>query len=155
MQEIINIFKEWPVLVQGALGSGLFWLFLILGQKVVQVFSEKYSTYSKRSRELWLINRFAIIQMRVSTSIEEQGVYSSILLYRASRFFYRSVMWLVLGLTLQVVFAPLSIVGFLGSLYYLVKSLNIVDGTDGKTESLEKELKNIQEELESIGHYEE
>jgi hypothetical protein len=33
--EIVNKILEWPVIVQGALGSLLFWLVLTLGQRII------------------------------------------------------------------------------------------------------------------------
>jgi len=152
MQEIINIIKEWPVIVQGALGSGLFWLTLLIGQKIIEFLSYRYSKHSTKTRKTWLINRTAVIGLRLSYSVEEQGVYTSILLYRASRFLFHALMWLALGLTVQVIFVPLSIIGFLGCLYYLIKGISVVGASSKSEKELEKELKSIHEELRVINN---
>ena len=39
--EIINAITEWPVIIQGALGSALFWLIIETGQRTTRKFSAK------------------------------------------------------------------------------------------------------------------
>jgi hypothetical protein len=43
MTELIDTILKWPIIVQGALGSGLFWLVLFMGQKSVNKISDSYS----------------------------------------------------------------------------------------------------------------
>ncbi|MEQ6969119.1 hypothetical protein [Pectobacterium polaris] len=150
MQEIITAITEWNVIIQGALGSAVFWLFLLLGQKLSAFCSRKYSSHSSNTRKTWLINRSAIIKMRLSHSLEDQSHFATILFYRASRFLFNALMWLVLGLALNIILQPVSAIGYIGCLYYLSKGLYVVGGTDETDEELEQELKRINEELDNL-----
>ncbi|GAW97997.1 hypothetical protein MTCD1_03655 [Colwellia marinimaniae] len=38
VSDIVNAVLEWPLIIQGALGSGLFWLLLLLGQKITYLY---------------------------------------------------------------------------------------------------------------------
>ncbi|MCS6192295.1 hypothetical protein [Shewanella baltica] len=150
MSDILKIVMEWPVIVQGALGSGLFWLTLLLGQKVFEKAWESYSKHSVKTRISWLTNRSGMIQLRLSKPVEQQSIYASLLLYRASRHLFRALMWLVLGLSLQLLFSPISLIGFLGCLYYLIEGYSIVKGTGEGEEELKQELQKIIKEIKTL-----
>jgi hypothetical protein len=148
--DYINIITEWPVIIQGALGSGLFWIILLVGNKGIEYSSLLYSKHSINSRYTWLTNRAGIIELRLTNPLDEQSYLTSILLYRASRFLFKALMWLVLGLALQLFLSQLAIIGYLGCLYYLISGYNVVGGTDGEDKELSEELDKINIELESI-----
>ncbi|MBN3116056.1 hypothetical protein H4F46_14265 [Pectobacterium brasiliense] len=152
MQEIITAIMEWNVIIQGALGSAVFWLFLLLWQKLLGFCSKEYSSHSSKTRKTWLINRLAIINMSLSHSIEDQSHFAAILLYRASRFLFKALMWLVLGLTLNIIFQPVSAIGYIGCLYYLSKGLYVVGGSAANEakEELIQELNRINKELDNL-----
>ena len=150
MQTTLDIIKDWPIIVQGALGSGLFWLVLLIGQKVTSDLTQKYAQHSKKSRLCWLVNRSAILRANLSGTDNEFSVYAMIMVYRASRYLFRALMWMALGLLSQVFIEPVSIIGFVGCLYYLFKGFNIVSGTDESREELDSELKTTLAEIEKI-----
>jgi hypothetical protein len=50
MEQVVEIILAWPAIVQGALGSGLFWLILLLGQKSSSVSTSKYLRFSNKQR---------------------------------------------------------------------------------------------------------
>lgn len=153
MSEIISAIKDWPVIVQGAIGSGLFWIILLLCQKTADYLSRKYSQHSNYSRESWLINRHTMIQLVLSESLEEKGSYASILLYRSSRYLFKAIMWLALGLVLQIFYTLAALIGFIGCLYYLFKGYYVVGGANQSNDELEKEREKIHMELVNMGHF--
>ena len=126
MQELIDAIKAWPVIVQGALGSALFWIFLLVGQKLAMYAAGKYSHISKKARISWLTNEQAKCCASLTQSSEEFATYATIILYRTSRHLIKAAMWLVLGLISQSILSELGIVGFVGSLYYLFKAYEVV-----------------------------
>ncbi|MFB3240567.1 hypothetical protein Q7C15_17470 [Aeromonas salmonicida] len=150
MSDILKIILEWPVIVQGSLGSGLFWVVLFLGQKAFEKSWEKYSIHSVKARRSWLINRSAVIRLRLTRPIDQQSFYASILMYRSSRYLFKALMWLALGLALEIIFSPISLIGFLGAIYYLIEGYSIVKGTTEDEENLKAELQKISEELSSL-----
>ena len=54
MTESINLVKAWPVIIQGALGSALFWILLVVAQRAFNFTSEYFS---KRSKEQSRLNK--------------------------------------------------------------------------------------------------
>ena len=151
METISNIIKDWPVIVQGALGSALFWLALIVGKKVIDFSKLLYSKHSESSRRTWLTNRSGMIMLVLNKETDEQSHMASLLLYRASRYLFKALMWLVLGLLMQIVYPVIAVIGYLGCLFYLMEGFTIVGGTGESEEELIKELETIRAELDTLG----
>lgn len=126
METIIETIRDWPVIVQGALGSGLFWAILLFGQKLNVLIAKKYSHISRKARISYLHS--AIDQYIIDTVDSENIIVLSYvaLIYRALRRLFMALLWLVLGLISNTLFNPLGIIGYLGALYYLLQAANIV-----------------------------
>jgi hypothetical protein len=150
MQELVEAIKAWPVIVQGALGSALFWLILLVGQKLATRLASWQSTRSKRARRNWLVNERAKCLAGLAPSAETFATYATILLYRASRPLCRSLLWLVLGLAFEALFFPAGLVGYIGALYYLFKAIDVLGVIHGERHT-QSELEKIDHELESLG----
>lgn len=149
MQEFVDAIKAWPVIVQGALGSALFWLILLIGQLLVTRLTSWQSKRSKIARKGWLMSERAKCLAGLATSSETFAVYATILLYRASRPLCRSILWLVLGLSFQAFIEPAGIVGYLGALYYLFKTAGVL-GTIHSQQHTAEELEKIDQELAAL-----
>lgn len=149
LNELLIMFKEWPIIVQGALGSGLFWLTLRIGQLSYSQSLKLWSLHSKKSRRSWLISQINKYEGGLSKSYEQATYKASILVYRSLRHLYRAIMWLVLGFAANLIIFPLGIVGFIGALHYLFKAYEGVSPIDTK-ENVEEILKNMNEELEEL-----
>lgn len=67
MDQLITAIKEWPVILQGALGSALFSLFLWLAAWARKHISLSYSRHSVDSRKTWLINQIVKYQLLDAT----------------------------------------------------------------------------------------
>ncbi|WP_421347587.1 hypothetical protein [Aeromonas veronii] len=149
MQELLEAVKDWPVIVQGALGSALFSLIIFGGQAATKYITVKYSFHSKRSRYTWLVNRSAQLRANMAASDAEFSAYAIIMLYRASRYLFRALMWLSLGLLLEVFFQPAAVIGFAGCIYYLFKGYNVVGGLEN-TGDFPKQLEDTMKEIEDL-----
>lgn len=148
MTDLIEIIKNWPIIVQGALGSALFWAFLVAAQKLVIYGSEKYSYHTKQSRISWLVSA-THKYMPVGEDGKEETLSIATLIYRSIRHFYKSMMWLALGLIINIFIHPFGVIGFIGSLYFLFKASEIVspieDGVD-----VERKLEELIQEWEYL-----
>jgi hypothetical protein len=125
LNSLIEIIKEWPIIIQGALGSGLFWLLLTLLQKLSSTLTNRISHLSKKSELEELRTELLHLQMDETHGMEKLH-FAAPLLFRASRPFFRAMLWLVLGLALSSVFSLFGVIGYVGSIYYLLKALNVV-----------------------------
>jgi small-conductance mechanosensitive channel len=149
MEDLIEAVKAWPVIVQGALGSGLFWLILFIGQKFATSVAGKYSNASKKARLSWLVSEQAKCFANMAKSHEESARFATIILYRASRHVIRAVMWIALGLISSSIISALETIGFIGALYYLFKAYEIVAPIDDEQYN-EERLKQLTEERERL-----
>jgi len=125
LQEFLNAIKDWPVIIQGALGSALFALILFVLQKVYAYANHQIALLSKKSRIRELTNERLKIGMSIGQG-KDKALFASPMLYRMSRPFLKSLIWLVLGLLFSELFDILSVVGYLGSIYYLLNALDVV-----------------------------
>lgn len=150
MDQLIEALRDWNIILQGAIGSALFYLFLKVGQKTTSYFLDNYKSFSKKTRIRQLrekIFRYSAINTK---DIHERTYYATILWYRASRHFIKGMIWMTLGLAFSFLLPVLGIVGFIGTLYYLFLALEIVKGInyDGdvteKINEINKELKELE-----------
>lgn len=148
MDDLSKIINEWPVIVQGALGSALFWLVLLFGQKFARKVSDTFSLHSKKSRKSWLVSARAKYESAICESLAEQADGIVVLIYRCFRPFLKSVMWLTLGLIGNAMFYPMGIIGYVGCLYFLFQAYEIVSPIDG--DKAEEELEKINQELKKL-----
>lgn len=132
MHELVEAVKAWPVIVQGALGSALFWLVLLFGQRAAHATARRYSHISKNARMSWLINEQTKCLASIAKPPEAFATFAIILLYRSSRHVLKALMWLVLGLLASTLSSWLGCIGFVGCLYYLFKAYEVVAPLDSE-----------------------
>jgi len=151
MNELIKAASEWPVLLQGAIGSGIFWLVLVAGQKISISISKKYSESSKKRRKNFLIEQRLKYYYKTTSDNIIRGTVFSALTYRALRNFLKAIIWLTLGMLGKEFLSSLAIIGYVGTLYYLFAALNTVtpvpeeDDPSKKLEEMNSELKKLDE----------
>ena len=147
MNEIIVIVKEWPVIVQGALGSALFWLILLIAQKASALGASFFSNRSKAQRFSWLVSRECKHDAFGGTSTDARAAYStSCLIYRSLRHCYKGLMWLALGLIAFPFFDIGLVIGGFGMIYFFSKAFEVV-APFKKNENTPEEWEKIQKEL--------
>lgn len=149
MEQVLNIFRDWPVIVQGAIGSGIFWLVLYIGPKIFEYISLKYSERSLKTRKRKLRYENAKCSMNLAEDLTQMHAYVSSLTYVALRHLVRGLIWLSLGLATMSFVSVFGVVGFLGALYHFFKAADAVSPRD-RDKDAEHRQKEIEEELQSI-----
>lgn len=150
LDTIIKAVTDWPVLIQGAIGSAIFWLFLLLGQKAVSVATSKYSSKSKARRRSFLWEQRLKYAYKLAKDNNTRAAIFSGLLYRSARNTLRGCIWLTLGLFASTLLPVFGAVGFIGALFYFFEALNTVTAVP-ETDSIEAKIKEITEELKTLG----
>lgn len=151
MNDLINVIKDWPALVQGALGSGIFWLVLYIGQKFTSLISDKAQLHSTKKNKKYLYNEILRHKaVRDGNEFQSGAFYSSVLWFRASRNVINGLIWLTLGLIFGSIIGVFGIVGYLGCLYYLFTALNIVKPVNYKGEDINQEIEKLQKAYDEI-----
>jgi hypothetical protein len=148
MNELIDAIKAWPVIVQGALGSALFWLVLVLGQRIRAAIAVKHSHYSKTARLSWLVSEQIKYSAFTATTMESQSHHITFLLYRASRPALKSLMWLIYGLVMDSIAHPAGVIGYMVSLVFLFRAFEIIGPV--VNDNPQETLKSINEEIEKL-----
>lgn len=152
MEKLVASIQEWPVIIQGALGSALFALVLFIGQKVAAYFIDTMHAKSRRARTRQLREQLIRFKALRATDRTERTYYTSLIWLRASRHVVKALIWLALGLTFNSLLGVLGVVGFLGAIYYLFIALSIVKGIsyDGdvttKIEEIRAEMRELKED---------
>ena len=152
MEELVKIVSDWPLIIQGALGSGLFWLILLIGQKVSAKLANAFSSYSSKAKEEQLNiqwQKYAGLKAHYDGDKQLSTNFQVGLLYQASRSFFTGLIWFALGLIFNSFIPILGIVGYLGFIFYLFKSLGCVQRID-KSLAPEEKLTEISEQLKKI-----
>lgn len=147
MKELIEAMKAWPIIVQGALGSALFWVILVFAQKSFDFCSKLYSTHSASSRKSFLISKF----VKLNAFITGNQFDISAVMYRSLRFLYKSLMWLALGFIFENLFSIGGVIGFVGCFYYLSKAYQLVSPLDEDINKSLEERDKVKEELKTMG----
>ena len=118
----MDIFEEilkWPIIVQGALGSALFWLVLLLGQKSTNFLASKVSSDKQVATFFCHLAKSAPNQDQ-----KVRGFFYC--LYGAFHYFLKAFIVIVLALLISPYNHVASIAGYLISLYFLFRSLSYV-----------------------------
>ncbi len=150
MEEFIEAVKAWPVIIQGALGSALFWLILLAGQWLTEKANKSSSAFLVKTKKSSLINERVRLGA-LKAQGKDKALFTTMLLYRMSRPLLMGLIWMVLGLAFDSILGVFSIIGYLGSLYYLFLALGIVKAIkfEGDIDSRLKELKVAIEKMEN------
>lgn len=149
--ELIEVVKDWPVIVQGALGSGLFWIILLIAQKSFDFGVSYLSKHSKQQRSSWLVSRYAKLKAFGGSKDKVEAVYSiSAVSYRSLRPLYKGFMWLSLGL-ITYPFNEFGIaIGGIGAVYFFLKAYEVVSPINSELNTAE-EIRKVHQELVELG----
>jgi hypothetical protein len=149
MDRLVAAIADFPVIVQGALGSALFALLLIVGQRVTAWAKQKEASSSVKRRRRYLIEEGLRYHVLAATDSATRGAFVILLLFRATRNLFKALLWLTLGLITGSVLNVLAVVGYLGALYYLFAGLSTLAPPSQKVDPKTK-LAEIRRELEPL-----
>ena len=119
--DIIKTITDWPVIVQGALGSALFWAVLELGQRLVKRIATRLSADRKTGSDWALMAH------------EAKGLFAQearfMCMYAALHYLLKAGIVSALSLALGSAIEVFSSVGFLIATYFLFRALSYVPHT--------------------------
>lgn len=123
-QSWLTAITDLPVIVQGALGSGLFALALYVGQIAFRYSAGKATKINRDRRLAYLTDEIAKLHLLKGKTFSLKSAFLSLLIYRASRGFAKAFIWLTLGLLFGSFSPSFGVAGYLGALYYFFSALN-------------------------------
>ncbi|MDQ8024174.1 MAG: hypothetical protein REI94_20205 [Moraxellaceae bacterium] len=119
--DIIKTITDWPVIVQGALGSALFWAFLEGGQRLVKKTAARVSSDQKSA------NSIALAAHEGTGSFREWSRF--ICIYAALHYILKASIVAILAMVIGTVIDAFSLVGYLIATYFLFRALAYVPHT--------------------------
>ncbi|MCD9572347.1 hypothetical protein [Pseudomonas protegens] len=149
MEKLLASIQDFPVIVQGAMGSALFALIVYIGQKVAAYCFDSFRANTKKSRIRQLKEQSVRLRALSAEGDAQKAYLTSLLWLRASRHVVKALIWITLGLAFESTAGPLSVVGFMGAIYYLFLALNIVKPISYEGD-IEQKIKDIRIEIRKL-----
>nr|WP_298115038.1 hypothetical protein [uncultured Pseudomonas sp.] len=142
--DVLNEILEWPVIVQGALGSFLFWALFKLGD-----FLARYST-KRLSREKKVAHYFSLLWH--SEDIDSTGEYAyQVCIYGALHYLIKALVFITLAFIASTFNEVFFIIGLTIAAYFLFRSISYIPHSDshGTPEDAKNKLAELDRELGS------
>jgi len=130
---IIKTITDWPIIIQGALGSALFWVILTLGQRVARRIFEKVE--EDRVASTW----FALAAHEATGEIGERSRF--ICIYAAIHYLLKALIVAVISFSLSDVINVFAVVGYFISAAFLFRALTWVPHTKSLGPTKARKLK--------------
>jgi hypothetical protein len=121
IMSIPEFIQSWPVIIQGALGSALFWLILVLGQKSVQFITSKLRK-DKETAEF-----FALMAWSHKTHYPDSNTRAFFTcLYSAIHYLVKAIIIIIVAWLSSPLSQVFWIAGNIISIYFLFRALSSV-----------------------------
>tara|TARA_R110001583_G_scaffold193639_1_gene362501 strand:- start:430 stop:894 length:465 start_codon:yes stop_codon:yes gene_type:complete len=117
--EFFEQIMKWPVIVQGALGSALFWLLLLIGQKATLYI------FNIAGKDRSIATYFSLMAFAAPTEeLRARGHLTC--LYAGFHYFLKGLIVIIIAFLISQINPVISIVGYMISLYFLFRALSYV-----------------------------
>ncbi|MDN2663630.1 hypothetical protein OW492_09585 [Psychromonas sp. 14N.309.X.WAT.B.A12] len=117
--ELVNQILSWPTIVQGVIGSAIFWFILFFGQKLTK---HTESIWGKHKHEIATRDQL-ITQAINSKNLVTLSSTLSLGTYMGVHYIVKAFIFITLGLSLQSLLPIFSVIGYLGGVIYLFLAL--------------------------------
>lgn len=122
--EIINTMLQWPVIIQGALGSFLFWISFEVIKKSVNYINRFFEKFNKDLKKERLTYEFLQREFNISSGTKISNIM--LCLYAASHHIIKGIIFIILGLVLSNIIPFFEDIGYFIALFYFFRALNAV-----------------------------
>lgn len=154
--EVLDRILDLPVIVQGALGSFLFWLAYVVSQKLINLIAKIVGSYSKRiQRENILFEKMHLLQDVFPVS-DPKGTLAHVLGIQAALYkLIKGMIFICFGLVSEKLIGSLSIIAYLIAVYYLFRSLKAgfvsFEPSEKSVEEKNKRIKELSVQKDQLG----
>ena len=119
--DLIKTITDWPVIIQGALGSALFWAIIEFGQRVAR------RTADRLSKDKVTANWFALAAHEAPPPMVEHARF--ICLYGSLHYMLKALVTIAVSFAINPILDVFASVGYLISVYFLFRALAFVPHT--------------------------
>lgn len=124
--ELIQKILDLPVIVQGALGSGLFWLVLELGQFLVRKIGEANTNTNMHNQTALKIALGSVLEVQP----EGRRLMFQGMVHGALHYSLKAAIFLAMGLIVANVIPVVGAVGYIAALIFFFRALAYVPNFD-------------------------
>ena len=146
MKNIVDEILRWPVIVQGALGSALFWLILTGSTSLARKISTSFRGVSRVRRLDVLRTELVRYSGYASDDHATSAFVVASLLYSATNEIVKAIAVICLGFIFETIAPIFRTIGFVMALYYLVWAANAVR-TPKTIADPETKIKELNDEI--------
>lgn len=129
---LVDVLANWHPIVQGALGSGFFWLILEVGQRVARIVTENLD----KGKEPEKISSQEESYSSDFKRSEHTGLVS---VYSGMHYIAKGLIVLTISLGLKGLIPVVGLVGFVVSIYFFFRAISYVPRTRGHGEKKGKQ----------------
>ena len=120
--ELVRTVLDLPVIVQGALGSGLFWAVHLIGQRVLKRISHLRAESDKKRQDASLMALGSLFEEELA---KRQLLFQAIVHGTLSNI-VSGLVFLVMGLIIDSLIPVFGFIGYFGALLYFFRALSFV-----------------------------
>jgi hypothetical protein len=139
---VLRAISDWPVIIQGALGSALFWIVLEAGQRLVRVTTKKLGGDHETANFFSLAAHAA----EPGPALDRARF---VCVYGALHYCLKALVVVVIALAVGSVVRVFADVGFVIALYFLFRALAFVPHSD-RHGSLEVRKKKYEDAVKKV-----
>ncbi len=135
---------EWPVIVQGVLGSFLFWIIFKIGEKFVKITSQKIKTDQELGMYWGKSARNLFYKYPENLEAKDFSYYSFFVsIYGALHYFLKFIIIIFISNLIEDFIPVFAYVGYIIALYFIFRSISYVTHFDvfDKQDAKDKEQK--------------
>ena len=149
LSDIIQKIK-WPIIVQGALGSALFWIILQLFSYLANLVAKQVGIFKIKSKYDRYLREYIYQKYKSSNGMiyYTQGYFLSF--EKVLEYLLQGILFFLFGFLLSFIYEVYLIVGIVGAIYYIFKALSWIIPYKAKTFSSNLERWKRISELEKI-----
>lgn len=124
LNEMFQRILEWPLIIQGALGSALFWLLLQIFSYLIKFTARQLGIFKFRTKRERKLREYIYHKYTNSDGLFyfAQGYFLSFKL--ALEFILQGILFFLMGFLLSFIYETYLIVGIIGAIYYIIRALS-------------------------------
>lgn len=139
---IIDQILSWPIIIQGALGSGLFWLFIFFSQKIMRLLSDRFKgVIGNHQNEIKARDKLLMQALRSEQPDDRISIWT-LGIWMALNYIIKAAIFYLLGVSLSKSIPAFSIAGSIGSLVYMLLALRACPSLSKYYKQHNTEMKN-------------
>lgn len=150
MNDLVAKITDWPVVVQGAAGSALFWLILLVATKITDRSLQATVSFGKKKRLEVLYAEHLLLSATSTGDKADRTMAVAALLYGALHYALKGLAALALSLMLGDLVPVLKAVGTAFSAYYFLWALTIVRDIPSNDEKIASRLERVEQLIEKL-----